>query len=67
MILNSCNESLDLVIEYFQGSFGVRIDPKMEKFLGFSVQDSGNIVILHNAMTTRRLLKAFRIHDCEPE
>lgn len=59
-------ESFALVVKYAKQSFKVWVDSKVEKFLGFSVQDSGATVKLHNAPMILRLLKAFGMQDCKP-
>lgn len=41
----------DLVVKYFKWSFEVQVYPKCEKFLRFSVQDSGDTVELYSALT----------------
>lgn len=65
MISGDSDETLDLVVDYFKGSFEVRVDSKIEKFFEFSVQDSGSTVKLHNAPMIRRLLKAFKMQHCK--
>lgn len=57
---------LPLVINYFKRSFEVRMDPKIERCPGFSVQDDENVVKLHIGSTMRRFLEALRMQDCKP-
>lgn len=66
LMSGDCNQSLDLMVQYFQRSFKLRVDSKTEKCLEFSVHDSGDIVKFCNVPMIRRVLTAFRMKECKP-
>lgn len=66
LMSGDCEDFLDLVVIYFKWSCEVRVDTKIKKFPGISIQDNGYIVKFFYAPMIRRLLKEFGMQDCKP-
>lgn len=66
LMSSNSNKSINCLINYFKGSFEVRVESNVQTFLGFSVQDCGKSIELYNASMITRMLKAYRMQDCKP-
>lgn len=53
------------VVPCFEREFEVHLDAPVERFLGFTVEESGDLVKLHNVPMVLRLLNRFCLMDCK--
>lgn len=61
----STREAIDVLVEHFRAWFEVRVDDSVTKFLGLSVEDRGNRVMLQNVPMVQRLLELFKMDQCK--
>lgn len=62
----ACDEFFTIVVDSFKRRFEARQSDVLDKHLGFSVEDTDNEVMLHNAPMTERLLRHIKIEFCKP-
>lgn len=65
LFLNS-DQAIEKVIGYFSEACKVRVDKKNQKFLEFTVNDSGLRIHIHNKPMVDRLLDYFGMKQCIP-
>lgn len=63
-LFGSSNGAIDKVVEHFKQHFEVRVDEHITKFLGFTIDDNGDSLKMHNSPMIKRLLDHFNMTDC---
>lgn len=54
------------VIVHFENHFEIKMSQRIDKFLGFSVDDDGTYIKLRSKPMVERLLTHFNMADCNP-
>lgn len=59
LMFSSSDNLLESVVNYFQQTFEIRISPRLNKFLGFTVEDYGESIKINNKPAIERVLSYF--------
>jgi len=65
LLVSNSERGFEEIIWHFEKRFEIRIMKVVEKFLGFTVEDNGETVKIHNAPMVERLLNHFKMRDCK--
>lgn len=63
-LLGSTHGAIDGVVEYFTQHFEICVDEHITNFLGFTIDDGGDSLKMHNSPMIKRLLEHFNTTDC---
>ena len=66
LMFASSSKAMETMINHFTDVFEIRRSSRLERFLGFTIEESADEVKIHNAPMIDRLLTYFNIEQCKP-